>query len=231
MPSFVDRYVGSSKRVRLYADPRQRQEHGRDRTPIACELPPFRGATDRATSAAGTARSGTSSTSSARVSAASPHDPPTINAFQMFGCVGGGTAYSNADDDERGERLGHDQPVVHPEVRVDRGDAGGDPPGAVPRQPARQEPDEHDGHGPEHGHREPLRDQRLARHERHRREHDDRERRSGQRPGPCRRGSPAAQRLGSNGSRKPSPRARRLASACRRAGRRGSAGSSSRNAT
>jgi hypothetical protein len=75
-------------------------------------------------------------------------------------------------DEQRRQRLRHDEPVVRPKVRVQRGDAGGDPSGAVPREPARQQTDDDDRGRPEHRHREPLRDQRLRRHERHRRQDD-----------------------------------------------------------
>ena len=95
-----------------------------------------------------------------------------------------------ADDGEVGDGLGHHEPVVHPDVRAHRGDAGRDQSDRVAAGPAAQETDEHDDSRAEQHHRVAVlthvgvevvaRDprQRGSFHQpRDRCEHEDRERR------------------------------------------------------
>ena len=142
MPSFVEMKVGSSKRLRLYAT------HGPTITSAPRAIRRSRtGATRPACGSsrrAGAPSSGASSTSSARERGEPTHDADREREPQRR------SSEQLEEQQQRGghrdgrERLGHDEPVVHPEVRVDRRDPRRDEPGAVARQLAPEQPDQAD---------------------------------------------------------------------------------------
>ncbi len=124
------------------------------------------------------ASSGASSTSSLRASAASPiaHRSRAAARRRRPIAVDQVERQPEGDDHEQHRRrLRHHEAVVHPQVRVDRGDPGGGDARPPPADAAGEQPDADDHRDPDHGHHRPLPRHRIV-HPAHRCQQQRRER-------------------------------------------------------